>query len=144
MHSRIISILPLILSGLAAAFSSYTVTNNCQDTKYLTLSNDALGVLQLNAELPGGTSRNYFIDSQHALAVANSTAYWDASTYKLVLGTNTAGGILYYAIGTANGYPLINHSFAFTSQQCPSIYLADGSTKGCADNNVVFSFGLCV
>lgn len=134
----------LAFTGLGAAYSSYLVTNNCADEKFLTLSNNDVGVLQLNAQLPSGDSRNYYIDSQHSLAIANTTDYWNASTYKLVLGTNTVSNELYYAVGTANGYPLGNSHFAFTSPGCPGIYVADGSTKACTDNNVAFSFGLCV
>ncbi|QIW96917.1 hypothetical protein AMS68_002435 [Peltaster fructicola] len=131
------------LCTTAAATSGYDVVNYCSDKKYLTISNNEQGVLSYNDELPAGTSRHYDIVGDHSLAVANSTDYWNPSTAKLVLGTNSAGGVLYYAMGIANSYPLQGRATTFTSSSCPNITTPDGSTKGCGDNNISFKWTLC-
>lgn len=144
MHFNTILAGTIAALASTAAASSYDVVNYCDDKKYLTLSNNAQGVLSYNDELPSGTSRHYEIQADHSLAVANSTDYWSPNTAKVVLGTNSANGILYYAIGTANGWPLQGRGIKFSGPSCPTITTPDGSTKGCADNNVKFKFELCV
>lgn len=135
----------LALSTTIAATSVYHVANSCGESKFLTLSNNEQGVVTLNTELSNGTSRLYEIVSDHSLVVANTTDYWNANTAKLVYGTNTVNGILYYAIGHTNGGPLVGRGFRLisSSPSCPPISSPDGSTKGCADDNVTFILTLC-
>lgn len=141
---NLLSIVAASLLACVAATSTYDVTNYCNDKKWLTLSTNAQGVTNYNDELPSGTSRHYEIVGDHSLAIANNTDYWSPSTYKLVLGTNSAGGTLYYAVGQANGYPLSGKGFSFLAKDCPGISAADGQTRACGDNNVSFRMNLCI
>lgn len=143
MHFNLLTIAAAV--STVFALSDVTVENFCWDTKYLTLSTNEAGVVQYNVPLTAGNQRVYAIDGDHSLAVANTTDYWSPSTAKIVLGTNSYQGIIYYAIGLVNGNPLYKGVYDFEPYHpnCPDDNTPDGSTKACPDDNVHMYWALC-
>ncbi|KAK6439288.1 hypothetical protein LTR95_004506 [Oleoguttula sp. CCFEE 5521] len=138
----------LTLATSTHALSHQAVLNICNETLYLTYINSnkpTAGPFPLlafaNTELP-------ITGVGNSLGVSKSDQYWSPQTPKLILGTSTDNGILYWSVSYVDGDPFAGQKVAVTSagrvaDVCQNSTGYDGKVHACQDDGAVLSLGLC-
>jgi hypothetical protein len=98
------------------AISTQFVLNNCTESIFLTNVNSTkstTGPFEIKGS--GGNWTNEIIGVGNSLGVMKNDRYWTTETAKLILGTSTDAGILYWTVSNVDGNPFVNETFAVTS-----------------------------
>ena len=141
----------VIAFAASSSASLITVTNNCANSVFLTSTNSAQQTNGPNELKAGANYVTQIVGQGNSLGVTLNSDYYSPNTAKLMLGTSTASGTLYWSVSSVNGNPFAAPSkFSITSPSsssndnaCGSADSPDGSVKGCADNNVNLRLTLC-
>jgi hypothetical protein len=106
----------LTFTTSAAAISSQFVLNNCNESIWLTSVNST-GVTTGPVEIKsaGGNWTNEIIGVGNSLGVSKTDRYWSTETAKLILGTSTDLGVLYWTVSNVDGDPFVGEKFELSS-----------------------------
>lgn len=103
------------------AVSSQVVLNNCAESIWLTNVNSTkstTGPFEIKGTGGNSTGGNWTTDIigvGNSLGVTKSDRYWTPETAKLILGTSTDQGILYWTISNVDGDPFVGEKFDLSS-----------------------------
>lgn len=106
----------LALTSTSAAVSSQSVLNNCTESIWLTNINSTkstIGPLEIKGA--GGQWDTEILGVGNSLGVSKTDRFWSNETAKLILGTSTDMGILYWTISHVDGDPFERQTFNITS-----------------------------
>lgn len=106
----------LALTSSTDAISSQIVFNYCEEPIFVTSINstkDTTGPL----EVPGlgGNWTSEIIGVGNSLGVTKSDKFWTNETAKLILGTSTDLGVLYWTVSNVDGDPFAEEPFELVS-----------------------------
>jgi len=106
----------LALTTSSHALSSQFVLNNCTDSIYITNINSTKSTTgPFEVKGSGGNWTTDIIGVGNSLGVSKSDRYWTNETAKLILGTSTDAGILYWTVSNVDGDPFLNQTFELSS-----------------------------
>ena len=96
-----------LLTTSVAALSTQEVWNWCPDTTLYVVNVNSTGSVTGPTKLvPGGGNwTSEIVGSGNSLGVAKTDQYWAGNTTKLIWGTSTDAGVLYWSVGNVNGDP---------------------------------------
>jgi hypothetical protein len=115
MHFTAAAILAFTTSTTYAVSTQF-VLNNCTESVFLTNVNSTkstTGPFEIKG--PGGSWTSEIIGVGNSLGVTKNERYWTPETAKLILGTSTDAGILYWTVSNVDGNPFVNETFAVSS-----------------------------
>ncbi|KAK6434409.1 hypothetical protein LTR95_009413, partial [Oleoguttula sp. CCFEE 5521] len=116
MHFTTKNILAIIaLTTSTHALSHQVVLNNCNETLYLTYVNSTKSTTGPSPLLAFANAELTIIGVGNSLGVSKSDQYWSSQTPKLILGTSTDNGILYWSVSYVDGDPFAGQRVAVTS-----------------------------
>jgi len=140
MHSAIaVASLMALISTVAAG--SISVTNNCAETKFLTITrSDQSSTTQALAGV-GGYYQEPVSGQGNSFGITNNDQYYSADTAKLILGTSDAPPTLYYTVSSVNGDPQAGEGFNLYND-CGTVSTYDGQVHTCSDSGL-FQLVLC-
>nr|OQO28978.1 hypothetical protein B0A51_03787 [Rachicladosporium sp. CCFEE 5018] len=138
----------IALATSTQALSHQAVLNNCNGTLYLTYVNSTKSTTGPSPLLAFANTELPIIGVGNSLGVSKSDQYWSPQTPKLILGTSTDNGILYWSVSYVDGDPFAGQKVAVTSagrvnDVCQNSTGYDGKVHACQDDGVVLSLGLC-
>jgi hypothetical protein len=106
----------LAFTTSSQAVSTQFVLNNCTESVFLTNVNSTkstVGPFEIKGS--GGNWTTEIIGVGNSLGVTKNDRYWTTETPKLILGTSTDAGILYWTVSNVDGNPFVNETFALSS-----------------------------
>jgi hypothetical protein len=99
-------LLTTLLTSSAAALSTQEVWNWCADPLFVVNVNSTGSVTGPTKLSPGGGNwTSPIIGSGNSLGVSKTDQYWSNGTAKLIWGTSTDAGVLYWAVSNVDGDP---------------------------------------
>lgn len=117
MHFTISTISTILaLTSSTHAVSSQIVFNNCEESIFVTNINstkDTTGPLGIPGL--GGNWTSEIIGVGNSLGVTKSEKFWTNETRKLILGTSTDLGVLYWTVSNVDGDPFVEEPFELVS-----------------------------
>ncbi|KAM0714897.1 hypothetical protein Q7P37_009362 [Cladosporium fusiforme] len=137
----------LTLATSTSAISNQTVRNNCNEAIFVTYINSTkstTGPLKVNGT--GGTWDSSIIGVGNSLGVSKNDQFWSNETPKLILGSSTDRGVLYWTVSNVDGNPFDGQKFRVGSGEknnCESADNFDTKVHGCQDDNVALTLTLC-
>lgn len=140
------SVLALAASANASMLS---VKNTCSETLYITLTDSSQKTTGPTEFASGATYVSNIVGQGNSFALTKNTDYYSPNTPKLVLGTSTSNGVLYWSVSDVNGNPFAGESFSITSPSgnkgnvCGTATSPDSQVHGCADDNVTLTLVTC-
>nr|POF12796.1 antigenic thaumatin-like protein [Quercus suber] len=103
----------LAFAASAAAVSHQTIVNHCLESIFLTLT-DGSGATSGPIELTHTKSYNRdIVGTGNSVGITKSTDYYGSP--KLIFGTSTSNGILYWSANNVDGDPFAGEAFNVTS-----------------------------
>lgn len=107
-----------LLSLLAAtthSLSTQTIINNCPTALYLT-NTDSNKTTTGPSAIDAGVNRTFpIIGTGNSLGVTKNDRFWTPETAKLIMGTSTDSGILYWTVSSVDGDPFVGQKWAVSS-----------------------------
>jgi hypothetical protein len=82
-----------------------TVKNNCGNPVYLTTTNQQQQTTGPTELAAGASSVSQIVGQGNSLGVTLNQDYYSPNTPKLILGTSTSSGTLYWSVSSVNGNP---------------------------------------
>ena len=110
--------LPSLLALLATtthATSIQTIINNCPTPLYLTNVSSNKPTTGPFALALAANWTNSIIGTGNSLGVAKNDQFWTPDTPKLIMGTSTDKGILYWTVSKVDGDPFEGQKWAVDS-----------------------------
>ncbi|KAF1826114.1 uncharacterized protein K489DRAFT_291367, partial [Dissoconium aciculare CBS 342.82] len=95
----------VIAFAASSSASLITVTNNCANSVFLTSTNSAQQTNGPNELKAGANYVTQIVGQGNSLGVTLNSDYYSPNTAKLILGTSTASGTLYWSVSSVNGNP---------------------------------------
>lgn len=108
----------LALATTSNALSLQGLINNCNETVYATFTNSTKSTLgPTSVPANGGIWETEIIGVGNSLGVTKSDKFWTNETAKLIFGTSTDKGILYWTVSHVDGDPFKDQKFAVLSSE---------------------------
>jgi hypothetical protein len=95
----------VIALAASSSASLITVKNNCGKPVYLTTTNSQQQTNGPNELAAGASSVSQIVGQGNSLGVTLNKDYYSPNTAKLILGTSTSSGTLYWSVSSVNGNP---------------------------------------
>lgn len=106
----------LAFTSSTTAISSELVINNCTESIFVTNINSTKSTTgPLEVLGAGGNWTTEIIGVGNSLGVSKSDKFWTNETAKLILGTSTDLGVLYWTISNVDGDPFEGQEFEVIS-----------------------------
>jgi hypothetical protein len=95
----------VIALAASSSASLITVTNNCGSSVFLTTTNSQQQTTGPTELAAGASSVSQIVGQGNSLGVTLNKDYYSPNTAKLILGTSTSSGTLYWSVSSVNGNP---------------------------------------
>jgi hypothetical protein len=106
MHATSLTSSLLAFASTALAVSSQAVLNNCGESVWLTVTNSTQQTTGPFEVKSTGAWEGPIVGAANSLGVTKNDQFWSADTSKLILGTTTSSGTLYWSVNDVNGNPV--------------------------------------
>jgi len=143
MHTFIAATSLLSLASIALAGSAI-VKNNCKEQVFLTITLADQSSTEQAIAGSGGIYSEPISGQGNSFGITKDSAYYSASTPKLIWGFSDSTPTLYYSVSSVNGDPMSGETWTLGAApgSCASVTSYDGVVHACADSND-FTLTLC-
>ena len=141
MHLTAITTATILAYASSALGSTILANNLCKEDLWFTPVNGSQATPGPYKVSSGLETAMPIEGVGNSLGVTKTEEYWSPNTPKLILGTSTSKGILYWSVSNVDGDPFAGESFNITG--CESAEGYDEKVHACTDGGFTLSIDLC-